>query len=279
VDSAVRRLGRQHPFVKTQFFCEEIDAQAGMFPPGRQALMRGCHSARTEPEPGKTYAFLIDVAGQDEANQGQAYEEERLGKAQSLSRKNPGRDSTSLKIVEIDRSTLALLGKPTYLVIHRQEWTGEKLVQVFGALQALVQTWKPSRIVIDATGVGELLDNACGEKVVLPVKFTAKLKSELGYGFIGMIESGRYREYAPFPDSLRVQMDWCRSEIVAGPAMLMRWGVPDGTRDPASRELVHDDDLVTSALCVMLDGLEWFTRLPTVWTTPRDPLREMDGSF
>jgi hypothetical protein len=74
-------------------------------------------------------------------------------------------------------------------------------------------------------------------------------------------------------------MDWCRSEIVAGPAMLMRWGVPDGTRDPASRELVHDDDLVTSALCVMLDGLEWFTRLPTVWTTPRDPLREMDGSF
>jgi len=241
--------------------------------------MRGCHSARTEPEPGKTYAFLIDVAEQDEANQGQAYEEERLGKAQSLSRKNPGRDSTSLKIVEIDRSTLALLGKPTYLVIHRQEWTGEKLVQVFGALQALVQTWKPSRIVIDATGVGELLDNACGEKVVLPVKFTAKLKSELGYGFIGMIESGRYREYAPFPDSLRVQMDWCRSEIVAGPAMLMRWGVPDGTRDPASRELVHDDDLVTSALCVMLDGLEWFTRLPTVWTTPRDPLREMDGSF
>ena len=111
------------------------------------------------------------------------------------------------------------------------------------------------------------------------MKFTAKLKSELGYGFIGMIESGRYREYAPFPESLHVQMDWCRSEIVAGPAMLMRWGVPDGTRDPASRELVHDDDLVTSALCVMLDGLEWFTRLPTVWTTPRDPLREMDGSF
>jgi hypothetical protein len=117
--------------------------------------MRGCHSARTEPEPGKTYAFLIDVAGQDEANQGQAHEQDGLGKAQSLSRQNPGRDSTALKIVEFDRSTLALLGKPTYLVVHRQEWTGEKLVKVFGALLALVQTWKPSRIVIDATGVGE----------------------------------------------------------------------------------------------------------------------------
>ena len=28
-------------------------------------------------------------------------------------------------------------------------------MQVFRALQALVQTWKPSRIVVDATGVGK----------------------------------------------------------------------------------------------------------------------------
>jgi len=96
--------------------------------------------------------------------------------------------------------------------------------------------------VIDATGVGEglwsLLDDAFGEKMVMPVKFTAKLKSELGYGFIGMIESGRYREYQPFPDNLRRQMEWCRSEIVPGPAKLMRWGVPDGTRNQATGELV-----------------------------------------
>ncbi len=68
VDEVVVRLGRQHPLVKTQFFCETIEAQAGMFPPGRQALMKGTHKARTEPEGGKTYAFLIDVAGQDEAS-------------------------------------------------------------------------------------------------------------------------------------------------------------------------------------------------------------------
>ncbi len=70
VDGVVARLGRQHPLVKTQFFCETVDAQAGMFPPGRQALMKGSHGARSEPEPGKTYAFLIDVAGQDEARLG-----------------------------------------------------------------------------------------------------------------------------------------------------------------------------------------------------------------
>ncbi len=45
VDGVIARLGRQHPLVKTQFFCETIDAQAGMFPPGRQALMKGSHSS------------------------------------------------------------------------------------------------------------------------------------------------------------------------------------------------------------------------------------------
>jgi len=59
----------------------------------------------------------------------------------------------------------------------------------------------------------------------------------------------------------------------------MRWGVPDGRRDPASREPVHDDDLITSALCVVLDGLEWYDHSPAVWTTPRDPLKDMDGRF
>ena len=288
VDGVIARLGRQHPLVKTQYFCETIDAQIGMFPPGRQMLMHGSHPARSEPEPGKTYAFLIDVAGQDEGTislsslspKGRAARSSG-GAVEGLL--NPARDSSSLKIVEVDRSTLALLGKPTYLTVLRKEWTGEKHVRVFGTLQALVQAWKPLRVVIDATGMGEglwsLLDNAFGEKVVIPVKFTPQLKSELGYGFIGMIESGRYREYQPFPDGLRRQMERCRSEIVPGPAKLMRCGVPDGTRDPVNGELVHDDDLMTSALCVMLDGLEWYTPLPAVWTTPRDPLKDMDGRY
>jgi hypothetical protein len=37
-----------------------------MFPPQRQALMRGDHERSQEPEPGHRYALLIDVAGEDE---------------------------------------------------------------------------------------------------------------------------------------------------------------------------------------------------------------------
>jgi hypothetical protein len=272
----IARLGRQHPLVKSQYFCETIEAVTGMFPPGRQALMKGSHAARTGPEPGKTYAFLIDVAGQDEASV-----EAGFMPTQDLPRRD--RDSTDLKIVEVEMSTLELIGKPTYLTVYRQEWKGASHVTVFGALKALKQGWDPMRIVIDATGVGEglwsLLDNAFGENTVIPVKFTAKLKSELGYGFIGIVESGRYREYQPFPDKLRLQLEKCRSEIVPGPSKSMRWGVPDGTRDAVSGELVHDDDLMTGAMCTLLDRMEWYTPTEPLIVPGRDPLEEMDRYF
>ncbi len=193
------------------------------------------------------------------------------------------RDSTNLKIVEIDTRTVALLGKPSYLTAFRKEWKGESHVKVFGALRALVETWRPRKIVIDASGVGEglwsLLDNAFGGDTVIPVKFTAQLKSQLGYGFIGIVESGRYREYQPFPETLRIQLDNCRSEIMPGPSKTMRWGVPDGTRDPGSGEMVHDDDLTTAALCCILDRLEWYPSLLPGIVPRRDPLEEMDSRF
>ena len=280
VDGQVKRLGRNHPFVKTQFFCEEIDAQAGMFPPGRQALMKGEYAALTEPEPGKTYAFLIDVAGQDEAGTG-GFMDGQGGRITDPPQRE--RDSTALKIVEVDTSSVAVLGKPTYKVRFRKLWTGEKHVNVFGALKGLGQTWKPMYMVIDATGVGEglwsMLDNCFGSGMVIPVKFTQKKKSELGYGLLGIIESGRYREYHPFDESLALQLNYCRSEIVPGPAQVMRWGVPDDTRDPKSGELVHDDDLMTSALCSILDGMEWAYQFKPFIIPGRDPLEDMDKNF
>jgi hypothetical protein len=115
---------------------------------------------------------------------------------------------------------LAAAAPPRLSRAFRRLWTGEKHVTVFGALQALAASWKPLRIVIDATGVGEglwsFLDNAFGQDVVIPVKFTPSLKSDLGYELIGIVESGRYQEYSPFDDTFRLQLDKCRSEIVPG---------------------------------------------------------------
>jgi len=185
-----------------------------------------------------------------------------------------------LKIVEVDMSSLGEIGKPIYRAVFRREWQGASHVAVFGALKGLAQTWNPMRIVIDATGVGEglwsLLENAFGGDKVIPVKFTARLKSELGYGLIGLVESGRYREYHPFPESLSIQLDKCRAEILPGPGKTMRWGVPDGTRDERTGELVHDDDVVTASMCTLLDRMEWYVPLQAVIIPGRDPLEEMD---
>jgi hypothetical protein len=61
------KLGRNHPFIRSQYFCEEIDAQVGMFNAVRRALMQGDEPGQSAPEGGRAYAFLLDAAGQDEA--------------------------------------------------------------------------------------------------------------------------------------------------------------------------------------------------------------------
>ena len=39
VDRVIAEHGRNHPLVRTQYFCETIDAQSGMFTPARIALI------------------------------------------------------------------------------------------------------------------------------------------------------------------------------------------------------------------------------------------------
>jgi hypothetical protein len=50
-------------------------------------------------------------------------------------------------------------------------------------------------------------------------------------------------------------------------------------RDAASGEPVHDDDLMTGAMCAILDRMEWHVRLETVIVRRKDPLEEMDRAF
>jgi len=74
-------------------------------------------------------------------------------------------DSTALTIVEIGLETLAdpLLAAPTYRVVGRRIWTGACQACLYGELRALVELWQPSRIVIDATGIGAGLASFLGK--------------------------------------------------------------------------------------------------------------------
>jgi hypothetical protein len=270
VDNEIKKLGREHPLVKTQYFCERIDSQAGMFNAGRRALMQGDKDAHDNPQPNNNYCFLIDVAGQDEASMS----------LDDVVKTNPGRDQLTLSIVSVDLSSLELLQAPTYRVVKRMAWTGANHITVFAQLSALADNWSPLYFVIDATGVGEglwaMLDHAFPTKV-MPVKFSQSVKSEIGYGFLAIINTGRFRDCCPTPE-VDKQYAACTSEILIGPTKTMRWSVPDGTRDENGL-LIHDDFILADALTSQLDKLPWRISSPTLQTEITDVLYEMDRNF
>lgn len=292
VDRKIAEFGRNHPLIRTQYFSESIDAQSGMFNPARLLLIQanqipvdsplqmysfGEGSGVGSDSPSlsgkgsgvRSYAFLIDIAGQDESKM-------NILQSFDMGLGNPGRDSTALSIVEIDLSTLGTLRRPTYHVVARHSWVGENHLTVFGKLKNLAETWNPGHIVMDATGVGEglwaLMDRAFPSRVI-PVKFTQQEKSEIGWRFLSIIETGRFRDHV-HTDEVRLQYSKCICEILPGPAKTLRWGVPDGTRGPDG-ELIHDDFILADSLTAILDRLEWHLSFGAVIINFPDPLIEM----
>jgi hypothetical protein len=156
-----------------------------------------------------------------------------------------------------------------------------KHTRIHAQLKALAEVWQPRWLVVDATGVGEglfsMLDLSLPGRCI-PVRFSLANKSEIGYQFLSIVETGRYREYAPFDAAFQRQLDHCQAEILPGPTRSMRWGVPDGLRD-ANGQVVHDDDLITSALTAILDRQEWSVGSPTLVSEGLVGLDAMDGNY
>jgi hypothetical protein len=253
VQGQIQKLGRNHPLVKTQFFSQEIDAQGGLFPPERRALMVGNHERAFEPLAGRNYALLVDVAGEDQAGSDQG-----LG---GLA--NPNRDSTACTIVEVDLAKLEdeLTRAPTYRVVNRRGWTGVKHANLYGEIKALAEHWGVPYLVIDATGVGaglaSFLEKALPGRVI-PLVFNARSKSDLGWDFLSVVETGRFKDHSPNgPERVEFWRQLVFVEYQSNEHQTLRWGVPAGSRDPATGELVHDDWVLSAALCALLDKQTW----------------------
>ena len=281
VAEQVARLGRSHPMVRTQYFSEEIDAEGGLFPPARLALMQGTHAAQAAPAPGGLYCLLLDVAGEDEA----AQDSSAGGAERGAVLKNPGRDATALTVVAVDLTTLAdpALKAPTYRVMQRRSWTGVRHTRLYAELAALAKLWAARWLVVDATGVGaglaSFLEKALPGRVA-PFVFNAATKSKLGWDFLSVVETGRFQDYADSDEPLRRaflrQCAACQMEAGAGPERRLTWGVPDGLRSPETGEREHDDLLLSAALTAVLDGLPWPAQGGAGMVRRADPLREMD---
>ncbi len=286
VAKQVAKLGRQHPLVKTQLFLEEVDAEGGMFPEWRRTLMQGDHPRLDKPHEGEIYAGLLDVAGEErdeEAVSSRQDAEDRNGQQRMV---RGQRDSTALTIVEVDTSTIADGGlqAPTYRVVRRYLWTGTPHVLIYAQLRLILEHWGIHYLVADATGVGaglvSFLDKAFPGRVI-PFLFTPKSKSDLGYGFLAVTDTGRFRDYSAEDDDdlgaeFQRELAAVQYEILEGPSKTMRWSVPDGTRDPTTGDYLHDDLVISAALCSVLDSQVFPTGKGALVLQGRDPLAEMD---
>lgn len=270
VREQISRLGRNHPFVKTQFFSETIEGSGGMFPADRIALMQGGHPARISPEPGRVYCGLLDVAGMDE---GAADTETGFI--------NPRRDSTVLTVVQVDLSTLAdaALKMPRYLCVFRKEWRGLKQPEIYSQVKALADAWRFKYLVVDATGIGAGIAGFLEKSLpgrVIKFEFNPSSKSRMGWDFLGVCDSGRWKEARNESEGFIRQLKHCQYEIIPGPGKMMRWGVPDGARDENSGDLLHDDLITSAALVVELDKQEWSIGAPGQIIRAADILQSMD---
>jgi hypothetical protein len=239
VRGEIERLGAEHPLIKTQYELRELDDEGGMFPPATRALMQGGHARQRTPTEGRSYAILVDVAGESE---------ERIEGA-LLREQQPRKDSTALTIVEMARNAAGLT---RYLVMDRYTWLGTPHHELYGAIAHLAELWGATRVVVDATGVGaglaSFLKQALGARLE-PFVFTAASKSELGWGFLGMCGSGRFLDHrddgSPERRLFWRQVEAADYSVTPGPGKSMRWGVADPT--------LHDDLLISAALCAALD--------------------------
>jgi hypothetical protein len=260
VAERVAQLGRNHPLIKTQYFLEEIDASGGLFSDACKSLMRGTHERMRAPEPGHDYALLIDVAGEDE---------EAAGSSQDLERQELGnkrRDATAIRVVEIVQGHGVI--QPTYLVRDSHLFLGVRHTELYERINGLIAHWQARWIVVDATGVGAGLcsflaakwnprnGTGAGDRVI-PFEFSSATKSDLGWDFLGVINTGRFRDHADDGSAeyrqFWYEVDHCEKKLQDGPAHRLSWGVWETPAYDGVIARGHDDLLIASAFVAVLD--------------------------
>lgn len=273
VDEQIIKLGRNHPTIKTQYFSEEIDAES-QFIKDAELLMAGSHDKSEEPEPGKIYAMMIDVAGGEEENKvGIKLETDESQK----------RDATAVTICEIDLSTLSTVKHAvTWIVRCRYNWTGLPYEEQYARIEGLIVKWEPAAVCCDGTGIGAgmaaLIRPLIGDQRFINFIFNQSSKSKIGWEWMAMVQTGRWREYRKADELQRrffEQIRYCKYEVVPGPGNYIRFAVPDGTRNDRG-EYVHDDLIMSAAMSAAIEekiGGQWIAPADALVIEAADPLK------
>ncbi len=236
IEAELERLGEDHPLFRTQYALLPIRGGGGFLTSQQVAQIRGDHPRLHHAEEHKTYVAGIDFAGESEQ-----LEDEVLTRS--------GRDATVVTIAEITHGATDILAKePIIHVLEHYSWVGKKHSELYPQMvDILKNVWHCSRVVTDATGVGEpvtsFLRKSLGSKV-LPFKFTQKTKSEMGFDLLAAISSGRLKLYKQdgSEDYKETMFELEKARSVYRPNQTLNFFVDPGNG--------HDDYLMSLALVV-----------------------------
>ena len=273
VRSQIELLGREHPAIRTQFFCEEITDLTSMFTEERMNKMKGDHDPLYRPEKDKCYVFLIDVAGSDEV---QAKDKRAHGFSDR-------RDATVVTICEVILPDGKKYDAKNFVwkVVNRRLFRNVPSDLLEKEICGDIDMWKPRRIFIDHSGLGAMLSDILVTKYktrVCPIDITAANKTKMAWDFLAMVDTGRWLEhkgneidvlksgFKPGKERYEIlkepellqqmfyrELRACRIEPTGNPSNVS-WGVKDGTRDQATGRYLHDDLVMSAAMAVFENG-------------------------
>ncbi len=229
VEGERERLGEEHPLFLTQYRLLPPKGGGGLFTRTQVALLQGSHERQRGPAAGRLYVAGVDIAG--EAPEGDA----RLAARH---------DRTVVTVAEVDGTSGGdIMTGPQIRVVEHYAWQGACHPELLLDLVELLDgVWKCRRVTVDATGIGEpvasFLKAKLGSKV-LPVKFGATSKSEMGYNLLAAVNAGRLKLYRGDDECLE-ECEMARADYRADQKMNF-WV------EPARG---HDDYLMSLALCV-----------------------------
>jgi hypothetical protein len=140
VQAEIRRLGQDHPIIRTQYRLEAIDGAGRLLNAEQLALLQGTHQRLASPEsegglgsaaPGDSpqwagtasYVAGVDIAGEGETS----------GFDELTRRTHPRKDSTVVTIARVTHPP-ALMGEPLIEIVQHHWWTGRDHSTQYGAL-------------------------------------------------------------------------------------------------------------------------------------------------
>ncbi len=241
VSSERDRLGEEHALFQTQYLLRPLPGSGRLLAPAALALVEGAHArldarppTSAEP-PGTLYVAGLDVGGETLAQ----------------TRRDP--DRTVLTIARVRPAPAGeLVAEPAIEVVAIYAWRGAGHAELAGAIARLVrECWRPRRLAIDATGIGEGLAAAlaapsvvAGGLEVLRLRLSRERKSVLGYALQAAAAGGRLRLHADDGSQQRAellrQLRLARAVYLPGRLLAFDVAEADG----------HDDHLLSLALTV-----------------------------